>query len=295
MMDPAPKEHTHGHPHIHHETSAWETLAKHQEPYQGYQFPKVSVTVPTYNVAGAVARTLDSIFAQDYPDLDVIVVDAGSQDRTLQIVRNYYGNRVRVYSVTSFNLYEMLNKGVSLAKGQYVNFLCPGFYYVDKDVLKFMMSLALDHDMPHCVFGAALLRDGRSEPKILMRPMTLTSLKSGLQPTSLGAMWFRRDLFYKLGYFPLHYHMRGCLDFVCRFVEHGGLEAVSSSRVIIDQDMRPIQRTAIRIHFWETCQVVFDHFGLWATIMWLMRQRDLRRWLSSWLRSIRVAFSGRGG
>lgn len=291
-MDPVQKQHAHDPGHHGTEKMPWEALAKHQQPYQGYQFPKVSITVATYNVAGSVARTLDSIFAQDYPDLDVIVVDAGSTDRTLQIVRNYYGDRVRVHSVTSFNLYEMLNKGVALSKGQYVNLLCPGFYYVDKDVMKSMMSLALDHGMPHCVFGAALLRDGRTEPKILMRPMTLASLKSGQQPTSLGAFWFRRDLFYKLGYFPLHYHMRGCLDFICRFVQHGSLEAVSTSRVIIDQDLRPIHRRSILTHFWETCQVIFDHFGFWAVLVWLFRQKDLHRWRSSWFRSIRVAFSG---
>jgi len=275
--------------------SAWETLNKDPDKYQGYRFPTVTVTVPTFNSARSIARTLDSIFLQQYSDLDVIVVDAGSTDRTLAIVRNYYGDRVRVYSVTSFNLYEMINKGIALAKGQYVNFLCPGFFYINKDILQGIMSMAIDHEMPHLVYGAALLRDSRSDAKILFRPMAMGQLKKGKQPTSLGACWFRKDLFRKLGMFRLDLGMRGGFDMMCRFLKYGKLEAVSTSRVMIDQELRPITRASVWQHFWETLDVVYRHFGVLMAIRWMLRQRDCYRIIQLWFRSIKIAFSGRVG
>lgn len=48
----------------------------------------VSVIVPSYNVASTVVRCLDSVYAQTYEDLEVVVVNDGSTDNTLQVLRD---------------------------------------------------------------------------------------------------------------------------------------------------------------------------------------------------------------
>jgi len=279
-------------PHV----EVWDKLGKDPEKYQGYQFPKVTVAVPSYNSARSIARTLDSILAQQYPNLDVIVVDAGSTDRTLQIVSSYYGEKVRLYSVTNYNLSEMFNKGVALAKGQYISFLCPGFFFLNKDSIQSIMSLAIDHEMPHLVYGAAMLRNRQQQAKILFRPLVLSNLRKGYQPTSLGACWFRKDVFRKLGGFALDIEMKAGLDMICRIVKSGKLEAVSTSRIMVDQELRPITRGSIVQHFHETLVVVYRQFGLWAAIKWLLLyQKDFGRIVKAWWRNLRIAFSGKGG
>ncbi len=57
--------------------------------------PLVTVTIPAYNAEAFVAEAIDSVLMQDYPNMEVIVCDDGSSDRTLEILRGY-GDRIRV-------------------------------------------------------------------------------------------------------------------------------------------------------------------------------------------------------
>lgn len=272
--------------------TAWSKLTKDVNLFDRYNFASVSVVVPTYNQGNSVARTLDSLMAQDYPELDIIVVDAGSTDKTLQIVRSYDPLIVRLHSVYEYDLYEMLNKGIALARGRYVNFLYPGGFYIQKDSLKYMMALACDHEMPHMIFGGTLLRSHSGEVRVLFRALTESSMRQGKQPTSLEACWFRRDLFGLLGNFTTWYGLRGGFDLLCRLVKHPDLDVVSTSRVVTDYEVRVVTRQMILHHFWETLKVLLHHFGIIATMRWASHQQDTRRYLRSWFRSIKVAILG---
>ena len=271
---------------------AWARLAKRASRYSDSEYPKVSVAIPTFNSERSIECTLDSVLGQDYPSLEVIVIDGGSTDRTLRIARKFYGGRVRLYSVTGFNLYEMLNKGVNLAEGEYVNFLYPSDYYLQGDALRDVMALALDHRKPDLVFGGSLIRDNKKESKVLFRPLELEVLRSGKCPTALPSCWFKRTVFDALGPFETSMGMRGNLDFLCRFLKNGELNAVSTSRVYSDHEVRLISQRMIFRHFWETLRVIYGHFGLTAVVSWLFRQRDTVRMLRSWWHSVRLAIFG---
>lgn len=270
--------------------SLWTKLGKNPERYIGYEFPRVTVVIPSYNCAHSITRTLQSLFKQEYNDLEIIVIDAGSTDRTIQLVHSWPS--VRLYSVYRYHLYEMLNKGIQLATGRYINFLYPGDFYIQKDVLRDMMMLAIDNDQPHLVFAGTLIREGTSEVRVLYRPLDQNWLKLGHQPTSLESCWFRSDLFKELGEFNESYQLRGGFDLFCRFVLHGSLKAVSTSRVMTDYELRRVTYKGILLHFWESLQVIHARFGTWATLRWLVRQRDLIRFLRAGMHSIRLSLLG---
>jgi len=84
--------------------------------------PRVSVIIPAYNAAWCIRRALDSVFAQDYRDFEVIVVDDGSSDGTAAILASY-GAAVRVVSKPNGGLSSARNAGIAAARGEYVAFL----------------------------------------------------------------------------------------------------------------------------------------------------------------------------
>jgi len=90
----------------------WEELLQSEEKYQDYEFPRVSIVIPTYNSTEKISLTLESVLNQHYPDFEIITVDAGSTDRTLEVIKNFRDERIHIYSVSGFQRYEMLNKGV---------------------------------------------------------------------------------------------------------------------------------------------------------------------------------------
>jgi glycosyltransferase involved in cell wall biosynthesis len=79
----------------------------------------VSVVIPAYNVAGTVAQTLESVFAQTYPVQEVIVVDDGSTDDTWQVLTSF-GDRIRAVRQENGGLARARATGVSLANGDLI-------------------------------------------------------------------------------------------------------------------------------------------------------------------------------
>ncbi|MFK7861276.1 MAG: glycosyltransferase family 2 protein [Granulosicoccus sp.] len=85
--------------------------------------PRFSVIIPTYNRAESVLETLDSCFAQDYPDFEVIVVDDGSSDTTLAVLNSVVDPRLTVVSQNNAGPAAARNHGMRIAQGQYIAFL----------------------------------------------------------------------------------------------------------------------------------------------------------------------------
>ncbi len=86
--------------------------------------PLVTVIIPAYNAAATVARALDSVLAQTYRPIEVIVVDDGSKDATSQIVAAYRDERIRLLRLPcNQGVASAMNEGVASARGEYIAFL----------------------------------------------------------------------------------------------------------------------------------------------------------------------------
>ncbi|MCE5318808.1 MAG: glycosyltransferase [Parachlamydia sp.] len=264
-----------------------------EDKYHDYEFPKVTVVIPTYNCSQLIGATLKSVLSQSYPDFEVIIVDGGSTDSTLAVIQSYRRETLRLYAVSEYRRYAMLNKGISQSEGGYINFLLPGDTYIAHDSLKFMMSLALEHQLPDLLYCGTLLREGRQDPKLLFRPLEINNLKKGQQPTSLQACWFKRELFDQIGNFHFSYDQRGGYELLCRFCKQGGLRSFATERVLIDFDLHFVTRRMVLQHFLETMHTIWRHFGSLATLRWLFIQKDVSRLIKLWMHSMRLALLGR--
>lgn len=94
--------------------------------------PKFSIIIPVYNVCDYVKRCLDSVFLQSYSDYEVIVVNDGSLDGSMDIVKNY---DVKIINQKNMGLSAARNRGVKAATGDYLIFLDSDDYW-EKDLLK---------------------------------------------------------------------------------------------------------------------------------------------------------------
>ena len=84
--------------------------------------PKVSIVVPAYNAATYIAETLDSLLAQDHPDVEIIAVDDGSTDATPQIL-NRYAKAIRIHRQTNAGQSAALAAGWAMSGGEYIGYL----------------------------------------------------------------------------------------------------------------------------------------------------------------------------
>lgn len=85
--------------------------------------PKVSVVIPTYNAVAYLIKTLESVFNQTFTDFEVIVIDDGSSDRTVESVCNLTNPNLKIVTQTNQGVAVARNKGIELACGEYIAFL----------------------------------------------------------------------------------------------------------------------------------------------------------------------------
>jgi len=87
------------------------------------ELPLVSIILPVYNAEKHLAETLNSALNQTWPNKEVIVVDDGSTDQSVAIAKSFGAHRVKVYGQSNKRSGAARNKGLSEAKGEYIQFL----------------------------------------------------------------------------------------------------------------------------------------------------------------------------
>jgi glycosyltransferase involved in cell wall biosynthesis len=102
---------------------------------------KVSIITPSYNQAAYIEQTIESVQAQDYPDAEHIIVDGGSSDGTVEILRRY-GHLIWI-SEKDRGQADALNKGLALATGDIVGWINSDDYY-EKHVFKTVVDYFSD-------------------------------------------------------------------------------------------------------------------------------------------------------
>ena len=96
---------------------------------------KISIVTVTYNCKNVVEETINSVLSQDYPDIDFVVIDGGSNDGTVQLIQKYH-SRINVFiSEKDKGIFDAMNKSLDYIKGVYVLFMNAGDRFVDTDVV----------------------------------------------------------------------------------------------------------------------------------------------------------------
>lgn len=99
---------------------------------------KISIVTATFNSEATIADTINSVLSQDYKDIEYIIVDGGSTDGTMEIVKSKiqeFGNRLKYISEKDKGIYDAMNKGIRMASGEIVGILNSDDYYTSSDVL----------------------------------------------------------------------------------------------------------------------------------------------------------------
>ena len=104
--------------------------------------PLVSVIIPIYNVEKYLGRCLDSVINQDYKNIEIILINDGATDNSLNIAIDYQkkDKRIKVFSQKNQGLSAARNTGLDKAVGNYITFI-DSDDYVSKDYVSYMFNL----------------------------------------------------------------------------------------------------------------------------------------------------------
>lgn len=147
--------------------------------------PLFTIVTVTYNAAHTLGRTLRSVAEQTFGAYEHLVIDGGSNDGTIDMALNSGNPRVSVHTGRDKGIYDAMNIGISLARGEYYIFLNAGDKFHDENVLRDYADLIDANGHPGIVYGQTDIVNDRGEylgPRHLRAPenLTLRSFAEGM-------------------------------------------------------------------------------------------------------------------
>ena len=121
--------------------------------------PKFSIITVTYNAEKVLEDTILSVISQTYHHVEYIIVDGGSEDKTLSIIDRYRSRIHTVVSEPDKGLYDAMNKGISLATGDYLCFLNAGDCFHEDNTLQQMIHTIIGNELPDVLYGETAIVD----------------------------------------------------------------------------------------------------------------------------------------
>lgn len=163
---------------------------------------KFSIIVCTYNASRKLSRTLDSVVVQTLNDFEVIIIDGLSVDGTQSVVKSYqqkYPEKICFLSERDLGIYDAMNKGVRVAKGEYVYFLGSGDELYNSSVLQKVNSELLFNKLD-VLYGDVELGN---TTRIYGGQFTKERLLK--ENISHQSIFFKRDIFRSVGEYDIRY------------------------------------------------------------------------------------------
>jgi len=175
------------------------------------ELPLISIVTPSYNQARFLEDTLQSVVSQNYPHTEHIVVDGGSTDDSVDIIRRYAPHLRSWVSEPDRGQSHAINKGLAQATGDVLTWLNSDDTYLPGALVDVGSYFARHPDVD-LVYGDYVYTDAEGRPMRRRHVFDTIAYESLLYHDYLGqpAVFFRRSLFEKVG--PLDESLHYCMD-----------------------------------------------------------------------------------
>ena len=230
--------------------------------------PLFSIITVTYHAESVLEETILSVVSQTYHNIEYIIVDGASKDRTLSIVNKYRDKIQAVVSEPDKGLYDAMNKGLKMAKGEYVCFLNAGDTFHEDDTLQLIVhQLNKCNVLPDVLYGETALVDAQRHfvrMRRLQTPDTLNwkSFRQGMLVCH-QAFIAKRAL---AETYDLNYRFSADFDWCIRVMKKASLLHNTRLTLIdyLDEGMTTKNRKA---SLKERFRIMAKHYGYISTVL----------------------------
>jgi glycosyltransferase involved in cell wall biosynthesis len=182
---------------------------------------KFSIITPSFNRAEMLDTCIQSVLSQDYPNFEHIIVDGGSTDGTLDLLKGY--SHIQLLNGPDHGMYDALNKGIAASTGDIVTFLNTDDLY-GEGILCPVAEMFGNNSILAVAGKALVFSVTENGEKILSRysPSDVDLMEcSTIGSNYFNAWFFRRSVFDKIGAFDAKYRIAGDREFMLRFALSG--------------------------------------------------------------------------
>ncbi len=194
---------------------------------------KISLITVTYNAENTIGRCIESVITQNFKNLEYIVIDGGSTDKTIPIINKYSKFISHFISEPDKGIYDAMNKGIKLATGDVIGVLNADDFFADTDILN-AVSLVFNKNNVDIVYGDL---DYVNTEGDIIRKWRSKAYKQGLfnwgwmppHPT----FYCKRNIFGNLGGYSLEYGTAADYELMLRYMHLNKVGAFYLKKVLV--------------------------------------------------------------
>ena len=196
---------------------------------------KVSIITVTYNSANYLEDCINSIIRQDYRNIEYIIVDGGSSDGTLDIIKKFSPHISKWISEEDNGMYDALNKGMELASGDVVGILNSDDVLASADVISQIVK-CFEQNNVDSLYGDLVYVDPFDLQKVLRfwkgEMYKRKRFKYGWMPAH-PTFYIRRDLIERFGGYESHYFTAADYEFMARYLYNHRISSYYLPKLIV--------------------------------------------------------------
>lgn len=197
--------------------------------------PKISVVTAVFNREGTIAEAIESVAAQDHPDVEHVIQDGASRDGTLEAIRRTAGPAVSLESTPDKGIYEGINRGIARTTGDIVGLMHSDDLFADTRVLSRVAAAMADPEVDG-VYGdldyvaehdtARIIRKWRSGA------YSPAKLRRGWMPPH-PTLYLRREVFDRWGLYDTSFRIAADYDAMLRYLCRGRIRLAYVPEVFV--------------------------------------------------------------
>lgn len=230
---------------------------------------KVSIITSCFNRVATIRSAIESVLAQDYNDIEFIVVDGSSTDGSLDIIREYADRISIIISEPDHGMYEAINKGIRVATGEIIGLLHSDDFFYDNGVVGRIVE-RMKRTHADFLYGDGLFVNPDDTNKVVRNWIgggyRLWKVRHGWLPLH-PTCYIRRDVMMRQGLYNESYKIAADSDLLVRYLLTGGLTVTYLNEYIVRMRMGGLSTdSAKRKKMWEEDIRVYVSHGLWPTL-----------------------------
>lgn len=179
--------------------------------------PKFSIITVCFNAEQSIGKTVDSLATQTFRDFEYIVVDGASKDGTLEVVRSRLSFPATIVSEKDNGIYDAMNKGIAMARGEILYFLNADDCFENDRVLQRIAAADAANGEPELLWGNVIYQYPEGSKHRSFRHITAGNLV--FLDLNHQATFARRSLFNRIGSFDLRFRLNADYDFLLRSLQ----------------------------------------------------------------------------
>lgn len=230
--------------------------------------PKFTIITITYNAARWLERTVVSILSQSYPNIEYLIIDGGSKDGTVDIIKQYAPGIAYWVSEPDKGLYDAMNKGLKQATGDYVWFINAGDTLQSAaTVQRIAMKIGKRSSLPDVIYGETSIVDAEGKPLGMRRLKAPKQLS--WKSFRMGMLVCHQSFIAKRTIAPeydLQYRLSADYDWCIRCLKQA--KSIYNTKMILsnylEEGLSTQQRKA---SLKERYEVMCKYYGKFATII----------------------------